>query len=104
MTEYIREKATRKPTHPGAILREDVLPDLKLSVSAFARAIHTSRQTVHRILAEERGITPVMALKIGKFCGNDAGVWLRMQDEYDLYTAEKDLGQELDEIKRCCAA
>lgn len=102
MNEYTREKVTRKPTHPGAILREDVLPELDLSVTAFAKAIHVSRQTVHRILAEKRGITPEMALKIGKFCGNGAGVWLHMQDAFDLYAAEKKLGAELNEIDRCC--
>ena len=94
----------RQPTHPGAILREDVLPDLGITVTAFAKAIHTSRQTAQLILAEKKSITPAMALKIGKFCGNGAGVWLRMQQAVDLYQAEKKLGSELDEIQRCCAA
>ena len=94
----------RQPTHPGAILREDVLPELGLSIAAFARAIHTSRQTAQLILSEKKGITPIMALKVGKFCGNGAGVWLRMQQAYDLYNAEVKLGSELAEIERCCAA
>lgn len=63
MAEYSRAKTTRCSTHPGAILREDVLPKLGLSVSAFAAAVHTSRQTAHNILAEERGITPEMVLE-----------------------------------------
>ncbi len=95
---------TRKPTHPGAILREDVLPELNMTVTAFAKAIHTSRQTAQLILAEKKSITPIMALKIGKFCGNGPGVWLRMQQAVDLYNAEVKLGSELKEIERCCAA
>lgn len=99
MTEHTRGKVTRKPTHPGAILREDVLPELNMSVTAFAAAIHTSRQTAHSILSEKKGITPEMALKIGKFCGNGAGVWLRMQQAYDLYTAEQKIGKVLQTIE-----
>lgn len=104
MTEYTRGRVTRKPTHPGAILREDVLPELGISITAFASAIHISRQTATLILNEKKGITPAMALKIGKFCGNGAGVWLRMQQTLDLYMAEQKLGKELDEIQPCCAA
>lgn len=103
MTEYTRGRVTRKPTHPGAVLREDVLPDLNMTVTAFAAAVHTSRQTAHRILAEKKGITPEMALKIGKFCGNGAGVWLRMQQAYDLHVAERKLGQELQTIEQAQA-
>ncbi len=94
----------RQPTHPGAILREDVLPELGITIVAFAKAIHTSRQTIQLILAEKKGITPTMALKVGRFCGNGAGVWLRMQQAYDLYNAKERLGSELDEIERCSAA
>ncbi len=64
MTEYNREKRQRQPTHPGEVLREDILPDLGISVTSFSEGIHVSRQTVHKILAEEKGITPAMALKI----------------------------------------
>jgi addiction module HigA family antidote len=93
----------RIPSHPGAILREDVLPELDISISAFAEGIHTSRQTVHKILAEKKGITPEMALKIGKFIGNGPGIWLRMQQAYDLYMAEQAIAEELKDIHACCA-
>ena len=47
----------RVPTHPGAILREDVLPGLPgMSVSAFARSLGVSRQTLHAVLAERSGV------------------------------------------------
>ncbi len=97
-----RNTVQRPPTHPGAILREDVLPELDITIKAFADGVHTSRQTMHKILAEQKGITPEMALKIGKFVGNGAGVWLRMQQAYDLYMAEQALADELDEIQACC--
>ena len=53
----------RAPTHPGAMLREDVLPAAGLSVTEVARRLRMSRQGLHRILAEERPITPATALK-----------------------------------------
>jgi len=88
----------RPPTHPGEILREDVLPSLGLSVSAAALQLRVSRQTLHRILAGTSAVTPEMALRLGKFCGNGPGLWLRMQEAFDLWHAEKRLAQELRKI------
>ncbi len=90
--------AKRPPTHPGVILREDVLPSLGLSVSEAARQLRVSRQTLHRILAGTSGVTPEMAVRLGKFCGNGAGLWLRMQEAFDLWHAERRLAKELDKI------
>ena len=100
--EVKRGRIHRPPTHPGLVLREDVIPNLNVSVTAFAEGVHTSRQTLHKILAEQKSITPEMALKIGKFVGNGPGVWLRMQQAYDLYWAEQAIAEELDKIHACC--
>ena len=88
----------RRPTHPGEILREDVLPSLGLSVSEAARQLRVSRQTLHRILAGTSAITPEMAVRLGKFCSNGPGLWLRMQEAYDLWNAERRLAKELKKI------
>ena len=50
----------------------DVLPALRISVSQAARDLGITRQTLHRILAEEAAVTPEMALRLGRFCGNGA--------------------------------
>ena len=88
----------RAPTHPGEILREDVLPSLGLSVSEAARQLRVSRQTLHRILAGTSAVTPEMAVRLGKFCGNGPGLWLRMQEAFDLWHAERRLATELEKI------
>jgi addiction module HigA family antidote len=88
----------RPPTHPGAILREDVLPALGLSVSEAARQLGVTRQTLHRIMAQKVSITPEMAVRLGRFCGNGPGLWLRMQQAYDLWHAERELGGKLERI------
>ena len=97
--EYpVTQRPTRCPTHPGAILRHDVLPALKLSVSEAARQLRVTRQTLHRIMRGETAITPEMAVRLGKFCGNGPGLWLRMQQNYDLWHAERELRDELKRI------
>jgi addiction module HigA family antidote len=94
----VKRDAERRPTHPGAILREDVLPALGLSVSEAARQLGVTRQTLHRIMAEKVSITPEMAARLGRFCGNGPGLWLRMQQARDLWRAERELRAELKRI------
>jgi len=86
------------PVHPGEMLREDVLPALGLSVSEAARQLGVTRQTLHRILAGTTAITPEMALRLGRFCGNGPGLWLRMQQGYDIWHAERRLRDQLEKI------
>ena len=86
------------PTHPGEILREDVLSALEMSVAEAAEALNVSRQTLHRILAGTMAVSPEMAVRLGKFCGNGPELWLRMQAAYDLWHAEKRLRAEVKRI------
>lgn len=77
------------PTHPGEVLREEVLPALKMPVATAARHLGVSRQAFQRVLSEQAGVTPALALRLGKFCGNGPGLWLRMQQAHDLWQAAK---------------
>lgn len=96
--EMLAVRPARCPTHPGAILRDTVLPALNLSVTGAAAELRVSRQTLHRILVGDIAVTPQMALRLGKFCGNGPGIWLRMQQAHDLWHAERLLGEELQQI------
>lgn len=97
--EYlVKGEPAMPPVHPGVLLREDVLPALKLSVSAAARQLGVTRQTLHRIMAAEMAVSPEMAVRLGKFCGNGAGLWLRMQANYDLWHAERRLKKQIASI------
>jgi antitoxin HigA-1 len=62
---YTKRPLNRPPIHPGEILREDILPALRLSVSEAARRLGISRQQLHRVLACTHPITTEMALRIG---------------------------------------
>ena len=60
----------RKPTHPGAMLREDFLPDYDLTVTGLAEALGVSRQSVNELLRERRAVSPEMALRLARLFGN----------------------------------
>lgn len=96
--EMTAERPGRCPVYPGKILRDTVLPALRLNVKDAAAELRISRQTLHRILAGKVAITPQMALRLGKFCGNGPGLWLRMQQAHDLWKAERSLKDELNHI------
>lgn len=99
MTEYPAEhRPVMEPSHPGEILRDDVLPALELSVAEAARQLRVSRQMLHAILAGRSAVTPEMAVRLGRFCGNGAAFWLRMQAAYDLWHAERRLRDEVEKI------
>jgi addiction module HigA family antidote len=88
----------RSPTHPGAILREDVFPALGITISELANRLGISRQTLHSVLAEKSSITPELALRIGTFLGNGPHLWIEMQSKYDLWQAELKLKKVLPKI------
>lgn len=100
MTHEYLVKQTPKmpPVHPGELLREEVFPAMRMSITAAARGMHISRQMLHGILAEKRVITPEMALRLGKLLGNGPGLWLRMQQDYDMWQAQALLAKELVRI------
>ena len=91
-------KRDREPTHPGEILREDVLPALGLSVAEAARQLRVSRQMLHRVLAGRSAVSADMAVRLGRFCGNGPDLWLRMQAAHDLWHAQRRLQREVERI------
>src|SRR5262245_11884035 len=96
--EIVARRPARVPTHPGAILREDVLPATGEVVASAAKKLGVTRQHLHRILAEKAPVSPEMAIRLGKFCGNGPELWLRMQQAYDLWHAERAMRTEVAKI------
>ena len=79
----------RKPTHPGAVLREDVLPALDMSQTEFAKRLDVSRVTVSEVLLEKRPLSTDMAVRVGRLLGSTPESWLRMQEAVDLWEAQQ---------------
>lgn len=79
----------RRPTHPGAVLREDVLPALGMTQTELARRLGVSRLSVSMLLLEKRGMTPEMATRVGKLLNTTPESWLRMQTAVDLWELQQ---------------
>jgi plasmid maintenance system antidote protein VapI len=60
--------------------------------------VRVTRQRLDRILSGRSAVTPEMALRLGRFCGNGPDLWLGMQQAHDLWLARERLGAELDQI------
>lgn len=90
----------RRPTHPGAILREDVLPATGLTQGDFARVLKVSRRTVNEILQERRPVTVDMAHRLSRALGTSPEVWVRLQQDVDIWDAREANQREYERIRR----
>lgn len=102
----IKNKGKRElpPTHPGAMLREDFMPDYGLTVTTLAETLGVSRQTVNELLRERRALSPAMALRLSRLFGNSPEFWLNAQRAVDLWQAERELEKDLERIRTLKAA
>lgn len=91
------------PMHPGELLREDVLPALGRKRAEVSRLLGVSRQTLHAILTERSPVTPEMALRLGKLCGNGPELWLALQARFDLERLKREKQAEIDAIPTLAA-
>ncbi len=88
------EKRTIRPIHSGEMLREDFMPDYKLTVSSLSDALCVSRQTVNELILENRSLSPTMALRLSRLFGNSAEFWLGAQRAVDLWDATQAAGEK----------
>lgn len=96
------QKSKRHPilrmAHPGEHLREDTLPALAISKTAFALALGVSRQTLYDLLDEKQGVSAVMAMRLAAVIGGSPELWLNLQMSYDLWKARKEV--DVSKLKR----
>ena len=93
----------RKPTHPGAIFRADVLPALGMTQTELARRLAVSRLTVSELLHEKRGLSADLAIRIGKLTDTTPESWLRMQETLDIWELNRTKAGEYARIERLAA-
>lgn len=92
----------RRPTHPGEVLREDVLPETGLTQGEFARLIGVSRRTVNEILQEKRPVTVDTAHRLARVLNTSPDVWLGLQQDVDLWDAmeaNRDVYRQIKPLK-----
>jgi antitoxin HigA-1 len=90
MPRAAKRNTRRCPTHPGALLREDVIPATGRTKAEIAQLLGISRQHLYDILRERKPVSPAVAVRLGKLFGDGAGVWVRMQAAYDTWQAERE--------------
>ena len=91
MVEYAAKRSlTRCPTHPGELLRDTVVPAVDLTKIEIADALGISRTHLDNILKERAGVSPTIAVKLGKLFGNGPDLWIQMQAAYDTWHAERE--------------
>jgi addiction module HigA family antidote len=99
MSSTLRAK-NRKPTHPGAILREDVLPSLNITQTELADRLGVSRRTISHILHEHRPLTPDMAIRLAHLLGTTPESWLNMQQAVDVWELERKNARIYEQIEK----
>src|SRR5476651_1470822 len=73
------------PVHPGAILREDILKEMKLSITKAAENLKVSRKQLSEVINEGAAISAEMAVRLEEAFGISAEFWLDMQKAYDIW-------------------
>jgi antitoxin HigA-1 len=74
------------PSHPGAIVREEILASLNLNVTGAAKALGVRRATLSDLVNEKAALSPEMALRIEKVFGVSMEMMLRIQTDWDIAT------------------
>ena len=92
------------PVHPGAFLRDIVLPEVAMPKTDIAKALGISRALLYSILDEKAPVTAAVALRLGAFFRNGPELWLNMQSNYDIAVLEKKMAAALKEIRPVRAA
>ena len=89
MVYAAKSSKSRRPTHPGALLRDDTIPATGRTKAEIAGLLGISRQHLYDILQERKPVSPAIAVRLGKLFGDGAGIWTRMQAAFDTWHAER---------------
>ena len=83
------------PIHPGEVL-QDVLNEAGLTANALALALRVPANRIGGIVKGQRGITGDTALRLARYFGTSAQMWMNLQAKYDLGVAEDASGQRIE--------
>ena len=91
---------TMPPVHPGEVLLEDFMKPLRLSYYRLANDLGVSSIRISQIARGKRAITADTAMRLARYFGTSADVWLRMQARYDLEVAQEKSGERINQEVR----
>jgi antitoxin HigA-1 len=79
-----------RPPHPGEVLKQDILPELGMTVGHLADHLGVTRATLSDLLNERKDVSHTMAIRLGKAFRNGTRFWLALQLQYDLWKLEEE--------------
>ena len=79
----------KKPSHPGVVLTELYLEPLGMSAIALAKRLNVPRTRIERLVKGETAVSVDTAMRLSKFFGTTAELWINLQRAYDLARARK---------------
>lgn len=94
----------RTSIHPGEVLLEEFLAPLKLTKYRLAKDIGVPATRIQSIVGGKCRVSPDTALRLGRYFGTSAELWMGLQDGYELELAKLQLGEELERVKPRSAA
>src|SRR5438874_2378549 len=99
MKNQKKRKLTRmSPVHPGEILLEEFMKPLGLSQYRVAKAINVPPRRINEIVQGKRAITTETALRLERYLGWPAQVWLNLQSRYDMEIIAPKMDKALSDI------
>jgi len=93
-----------RPSHPGALLREIVLPETGVSVTELARRCSVARNTLSKIVNERADVSEDMAIRLSRAVGSTPRFWLEMQNRLSIWKLEQEHRTVYEKIERVEAA
>jgi addiction module HigA family antidote len=85
----------RPPIHPGEILKDE-FEEIGMSANAVALALRIPANRLTEIINGKRSITADTAMRLGRFFGTSAQMWMNLQSRYELEAAEDRLAERID--------
>jgi addiction module HigA family antidote len=79
----------RKPSHPGALIRDVILPETGLTISELARRCGVARNTMSKVVNERGDVTEDIAIRLSHVLGSTPRFWLGMQSNLNLWQLEQ---------------
>ncbi len=90
----------RKPSHPGALIRNVILPETGLTISSLAERCGVARNTMSKIVNERGDVTEDLAIRLSRVLGSTPQFWIAMQTKLNLWKLEQKNNRLYSRMKR----
>ena len=82
--------------HPGEILLEEFIKPMDISQYRLAKHIHVPARRINEIVHGKRGISADTALRLARYFGTSAELWINLQSAYELDVARTEVGNKIE--------